>query len=110
MTFAAPGFTATVTAGGTVNVTVASPQTELFATDVARTLTVGDAGSAAGAVNTPADVTVPLGDPPTTDQLTDTLAAPVTVAANAWELPNWTDCAAGETATEIVGALTVAED
>lgn len=75
------------------------------ATLVAVTVTIAVEGRPGGAVNTPLAVIVPVAalppETPFTLQVTLVLFALVTLAANAWELPNRTDAVVGETETLI---------
>jgi hypothetical protein len=63
-------------------VTVAVPDFVVSARLVARTVTVGGVGIAAGAVYRPLEVIVPLLAPSSTDQVTAVFVVPDTVAAN----------------------------
>jgi hypothetical protein len=93
----------TLTATGGITVTVALPDFELFATEVAVTVTSGGLGKLAGAVYKPVDEIVPHDAPlqPVPPRLHVTLVfeVPVTVAVNWCVLPAATSTVAGETFT-----------
>ena len=109
-TVAAAGETATTT-DGSASVTVAWPNAVVLAADVARTMTVVEAGSTAGAAYTPAALMVPTTDEPPatpfTDQVTAVLALFKTEAVKVRVVPISTVAAAGTTVTVTGGGTSV---
>src|SRR5512137_3030266 len=84
---AVAGDTLTVTTGATVTVTVADP---LLVVSAALVATTWQVLADVGAVYAPVDETDPQLEPSWTDQVTDTLAVPVTAAAKVVEPPTRT--------------------
>src|ERR1700741_4579756 len=106
-TFAVDGCRSTLTAGGGVIVTVVDAVTAASAAEMALTVTVAGFGTAAGAVNRPESLIVPVaGAPPvtlSTCQVTAVLPEFATVAVNCRLLPVCTDGLAGAMLTVIAG-------
>ena len=90
--------------GTAVTVTVATPETELSTTDVARTVSVAAAVSSAATVSSPLlAICVPALFAPSTVHITvwAGLFVPLTVALNCWVVPCCTPAAAGSTVTSV---------
>ncbi len=81
-TVAALGDTATVEFDWLVTVTMAEPDLDVSALEVAVTMTWAGEGTVRGAVYTPPAVMDPFADPPATLQVTAVFEVPVTVALN----------------------------